>query len=289
MRGWEVRITHAPHSRDALTRAKDANPTTLLTRFAEPASPRLRSPREWRNFPLRPASAGLRRTCRRAPEAGGGGEERLLFRLGGGFGSVGFQLGVVGLHILKGLGDFIGRFFGGGGDFIGSLNRGGVEFGSEVGLNLLQFVDGFRQLGADRADLFVHIGVLFFRFVQSGLADGFEVALHFGEVGFPIFEAFVGNSAKVVDAFGQGGLNLFVVAELVGEVFEGVAGLVGFGGYPVELLDRFLEFFGGLVDEGFDFFEVSGHLPSFFGCFLGGEGEGKEGDKAEEGSEFHGE
>ena len=24
MRGWEVRITHAPHSRDALTRAKDA-------------------------------------------------------------------------------------------------------------------------------------------------------------------------------------------------------------------------------------------------------------------------
>ena len=35
MRGWEVRITHVPHSRDALTRAKDANPTMLLTRFAE--------------------------------------------------------------------------------------------------------------------------------------------------------------------------------------------------------------------------------------------------------------
>ena len=48
MRGWEVRITHVPQSRDALTRAKDANPTLLLTRFAE--------------------------ELRRAPEAGGGGD-----------------------------------------------------------------------------------------------------------------------------------------------------------------------------------------------------------------------
>ena len=65
-RGWGT-ITHAPQLRDALTRAKDANPTTLLTRFAEELPP---SPR-------------LRRTCRRAPEAGGGGEERLVFGLGG--------------------------------------------------------------------------------------------------------------------------------------------------------------------------------------------------------------
>ena len=28
-------IAHVPQSRDTLTRAKDANPTTLLTRFAE--------------------------------------------------------------------------------------------------------------------------------------------------------------------------------------------------------------------------------------------------------------
>ena len=31
----DARITHVPQSRDALTRAKVANPTTLLTRFAE--------------------------------------------------------------------------------------------------------------------------------------------------------------------------------------------------------------------------------------------------------------
>ena len=186
------------------------------------------------------------------------------------------------------MGDFFGRFFSGGGHLIGGLDGGGVEFGSEVGLDLLQFVDGFRQLGADGADLFVHLGVLFFCFIQPGLADALQVTLHFGEVGFPIFEAFVGDSAKVVDAFGQGGLNLFVVAELVGEVFEGVAWFVGFGGDAVELLDRFLEFFGGFIDEGFDFFEVGGHLPSFFGCFLGLEGEGQEGDEAEEGDEFHG-
>ena len=55
MRGWEVRITHVPHSRDALTRAKDANPTTLLTRFAE--------------------------ELRRAPEAGGGEKSDYSFDL----------------------------------------------------------------------------------------------------------------------------------------------------------------------------------------------------------------
>ena len=92
----------------------------------------------------------------------------------------------------------------------------------------------------------------------------------------------------MVDAFGQGGLNIFVVAELVGEVLEGVAGFVGFGGDPVELLDRFLEFFDGFIDEVFNFLEVGGHFAGFFGSFLGGEGEGQEGDEAEEGSEFHG-
>ena len=55
MRGWEVRITHVPQSRDALTRAKDANPTMLLTRFAE--------------------------ELRRAPEAGGGGDYSFAFEV----------------------------------------------------------------------------------------------------------------------------------------------------------------------------------------------------------------
>ena len=59
MRLWEVRIEHVQHFRDArITHAKVANPTTLLTRFAEELPP---SPR-------------LRRTCRRAPEGGGGGD-----------------------------------------------------------------------------------------------------------------------------------------------------------------------------------------------------------------------
>ena len=44
----DARTAHVPQSRDALTRAKDDNPTTLLTRFAE--------------------------ELRRAPEAGGGAE-----------------------------------------------------------------------------------------------------------------------------------------------------------------------------------------------------------------------
>ncbi len=50
----DARIAHVPQSRDALTRAKVENPTTLLTRFAEELPP---SPR-------------LRRVCRRAPGAG---------------------------------------------------------------------------------------------------------------------------------------------------------------------------------------------------------------------------
>ena len=92
----------------------------------------------------------------------------------------------------------------------------------------------------------------------------------------------------MVNPVREGGLNILVVFELVGEVLEGVAWLVCFGGDAVELLDRFLEFLGRLINEGFDFFEVGGHLPGFFGCFLGLEGEGKEGDEAEEGDEFHG-
>lgn len=96
---------------------------------------------------------------------------KLLFRLGGIFRGVVPELFVVGLHILKRLSDFIGRFFGGGSHLVSGLNRGGVEFGGEVGLDLLQFVDGFRQLGADRTDFFVQIGVLFLGFVHAGLAD----------------------------------------------------------------------------------------------------------------------
>ncbi len=195
---------------------------------------------------------------------------------------------VVGLHILKRLGDFIGRFFGGGSHLVSGLNRGGVEFGGEVGLNLLQFVDGFRQLGADRTDFFVQVGVLFLGFVHAGLADALQVTLHFGQIFFPVGEAGVGDGAEVIDSIREGGLNVLVVFELVGEVLEGIARLVCFGGDTVELLDRFPELLGCLIDEGFDFFEVGGHLPSFFGCFLGWEGEGKEGDEAEEGDEFHG-
>ena len=115
-------------------------------------------------------------------------------------------------------------------------------------MDLLQFVDGFRQLGADRADFFVQIGVLFFRFVQSGLADGFEVALHFGQIFFPVGEAGVGDGAEVIDSIREGGLNVLVVFELVGEVLEGIAGFVCFGGDTVELLDRFPELLGRLID-----------------------------------------
>ena len=86
----------------------------------------------------------------------------------------------------------------------------------------------------------------------------------------------------------EGGLNILVVFELVGEVLEGIAGFVCFVGDAVELLDRFLEFLGRLINEGFDFFEVGGHLPGFFSCFLGLKGEGKEGDEAEDWDEFHG-
>ena len=92
----------------------------------------------------------------------------------------------------------------------------------------------------------------------------------------------------MIDSISEGGLDIFVVFELVGEVFEGIAGFVGFGGDAVELLDRFLEFFDGFIDEVLNFLEVGGHFAGFFGSFLGGEGEGQEGDGAEEGSEFHG-
>ena len=92
----------------------------------------------------------------------------------------------------------------------------------------------------------------------------------------------------MVNPVREGGLDVLVVFELVGEVLEGIAWLVCFGGDTVELLDRFLEFLGRFIDQGLDFFEVGGHLPGFFGCFLGLEGEGKEGDEAEEGDEFHG-
>ena len=155
-------------------------------------------------------------------------------------------------------------------------------------MNLLQFVDGFRQLGADRTDFFVQIGVLFLGFVHSGLADALEVTLHFGQIFFPVGEAGVGDGAEVIDSIREGGLDVLVVFELVGEVLEGVAGFVCFGGDTVELLDRFLEFLGRLINEGFDFFEVGGHLPSFFGCFLGLEGEGKEGMRQRRGMNFMG-
>ena len=156
----------------------------------------------------------------------GGGEERLLFRLGSIFRGVVPELFVVGLHILKRLSDFIGRFFGGGSHLVSGLNRGGVEFGGEIGLDLLQFVDGFRQFGTNRANFFVQIGVLFLGFVQSGLADGFEVTLHFRQVFFPVGEAGFGDGAEVIDSIREGGLNVLVVFELVGEVLEGIAGFV---------------------------------------------------------------
>ena len=93
----------------------------------------------------------------------------------------------------------------------------------------------------------------------------------------------------MIDSIREGGLNVLVVFELVGEVLEGIAWLVCFGGDTVELLDRFLELLGRLINEGFNFLEVGGHLPGFFGCFLGLEGEGKEGDEAKDGDKFHGE
>ena len=178
------------------------------------------------------------------------------------------------------MGDFIGRLLGSIGDLAGGLNRGGVEFGGEVGLDLLQFIDGFGQFGANRTDFFVHVVVLFLRFIHPSLADGFEVPLHFGQIFFPVGEAGVGDGAEVIDSIRQSGLNVFVIFELVGEVLEGIAGFVCFGGDTVELLDCFLELFGRLIDQGFDFFEVGGHLAGFFSCFLGLEGEGKEGDEA---------
>jgi len=150
-------------------------------------------------------------------------------------------------------------------------------------LDLLQFVDGLGQLGANRTDFFVHIGVLFFGFIHPGLADAFEVTLHFGQIFFPVGEAGFGNRAEVIDSIREGGLNIFVVFELVGEVFEGITGFVRFGGDAVELIDRFLEFLDRLINQSFDFFQIGGHFAGFFGCFLGLEGEGKEGDEAEEG------
>ena len=190
---------------------------------------------------------------------------------------------VVGFHVLKRLSDFFGRFFGGSSHLVSGLNRGGVEFGGEVGLDLLQFVDSLRQFGADGANFFIHVGVLFFRFVQSGLADAFEVTLHFCQIFFPVGEAGFGNRAEVIDSIREGGLNVFVIFQLVGEVFEGVAGFVRFGGDAVELIDRFLEFLDRLINQSFDFFQIGGHFAGFFGCFLGLEGEGKEGDEVEEG------
>ena len=195
---------------------------------------------------------------------------------------------VVGLHIFKRLGDFFGRFFSGGSYLVGGLDGGGVKLGGKVGLDLLQFVDGLRQLGADRTDFFVQIAVLFLGFVHSGLADALEVTLHFGQIFFPVGKAGIGDGAEVIDSIREGGLNVLVVFELVGEVFESIAGFVCFGGDAVELLDCFLEFLGRFIDQCLDFFEVGGHLPGFFGCFLGLKGEGKEGDEAEEGDEFHG-
>jgi hypothetical protein len=73
-------------------------------------------------------------------------------------------------------------------------------------------------------------------------------------------------------------LNVFVVFELVGEVFEGIAWFIRFGGDAGKLLDRFSKFLDGFIDEGLDFFEVRGHFPSFFGRILGVEGESEQGD-----------
>jgi len=85
------------------------------------------------------------------------------------------------------------------------------------------------------------------------LANGFEIALYFGDVFFPIGEAGIGNGTEVIDAFGQGGLDVFVVFELVGEVFEGIAWFIRFGGDAGELLDCFPKFLDGFIDEGLDF------------------------------------
>ncbi len=167
------------------------------------------------------------------------------------------------------------------------MDGSGVEFGGEVGLNFLEFVDRFGEFGSDGADFFIHVRVLFFGFVHPGLADGFKVALHFSQVFFPVSEAGVGNRAEVIDAFGQGGLDVFVVFELVGEVFEGIAWFIRFGGDAGELFDRFPKFLDGFIDEGLDFFEVGGHFPGFLGRVLGMEGESEKRDKADEGDEFH--
>jgi hypothetical protein len=67
-------------------------------------------------------------------------------------------------------------------------------------------------------------------------------------------------------------LDVFVVLELVGIVFEGIAWFIGFRRDAGELLDRFPKFFDGFIDEVFDFFEVGGHFPSLFGRILGVEG-----------------
>ena len=144
--------------------------------------------------------------------------------------------------------DFIGRFFGGIGDLAGGLDGSGIKLGGEVGLNLLEFVDRLSQLGANRTDFFVHIGVLFFGFIHPGLADALEVTLHFGQIFFPVGKAGVGDGTKVIDSIREGGLNVLVVFELVGEVFEGIAWFVCFGGDTVELLDRFPELLDGLID-----------------------------------------
>jgi hypothetical protein len=88
-------------------------------------------------LPSSSRKCGTSEDMSKGARGGRGGEERLLFRLGGVFRGVVPELFVVGLHILKRLSDFFGRFFGGGSYLVGGLNRGGVEFGGEVGLDLL--------------------------------------------------------------------------------------------------------------------------------------------------------
>ena len=187
-------------------------------------------------------------------------------------------MAVVGFHAFEGLHDVVGGFLGGVGDLAGGLDRSGVELSGEVGLDLLEFVDRFGEFGSDGANFFIYVRVLFFAFVHPGLANGFKVALHFGQVFFPVSEAGIGNGTEVIDPFGEGGLDVFVVFELVGEVFEGIAWFIRFGGDAGELLDRFPKFLDGFIDEGLDFFEVGGHFPSFLGGILGMEGKSEQGD-----------
>ncbi len=145
-------------------------------------------------------------------------------------------------------------------------------------MNFLKLVDRFGELGSDGADFFIYVRVLFFGFVHPSLADGFKVALHFGQVFFPVSEAGIGNGTEVIDPFGEGGLDVFVVFELVGIVFEGIAWFIRLGGDAGELLDRFPKFLDGFIDEGLDFFEIGGHFPGFFGRILGVKGKSEQGD-----------